>query len=196
MGYGSIYETARILDTFRTTLSSEPNLTFNPGLIIGGTEAELDKSSAKAKGYGKQNVIAQITRVSGDLRALSPEQQQRAKKAMRKIVAEHLPHTKASITFEPGYPPMEPSKGNNRLLGIYDEVSRDLGHGPVTAVNPRRAGAADISFTAKHVDMAMDGLGLMGHSAHTDDETADISTLASQTKRAAILMYRLLDRKE
>ena len=53
------------------------------------------------------------------------------------------------------------------------------------------AGAADISFTAGRVDMALDGLGLMGSGGHTVHETADLTTLASQTKRAAVLMYRL-----
>lgn len=191
IGYGAIYEAARILESFRATLEGQPNLTFNPGLIVGGTDAELDPTSATAKGYGKQNVIARTTRVSGDLRALSPRQQQEAQAAMQQIVAKHLPHTKAQIEFEPGYPPMEPSKGNNRLLKIYDQTSQDLGFGEVTAVDPRRAGAADISFSAAHVDMAIDGLGLMGHSAHTDDETADMRTLHSQTKRAAVLLYRL-----
>lgn len=196
IGYGAIYETARILNDFRTTLSKEPNLTFNPGLIIGGTEAELDTASARAKGYGKQNVIAKTTRVSGDLRALSTEQQEKAKAAMEKIVAKNLPHTKATITFESGYPPMGPTDGNRKLLSMYDQVSQDLGQGAVTAVDPRRAGAADISFTAGYVEMAMDGLGLMGHSAHTDDETADMRTLASQTKRTALLMYRLMKNQE
>jgi len=41
------------------------------------------------------------------------------------------------------------------------------------------------------VDMALDGLGLMGSGGHTIKEVADIRTLDSQTKRAAILMYRL-----
>jgi glutamate carboxypeptidase len=194
IGYGAIYETARILEGFRTTLMGEPNLTFNPGLIVGGTEATLDTGSAKGTAYGKQNVIAKTTRVSGDLRALSPEQQVKAQKAMRKIVSQHLSQTNATITFEAGYPPMEPSEGNRRALAIYDQASQDLGFGPVKAVDPRRAGAADISFTAQHVEMAMDGLGLMGHSSHTDNETADIRTLTQQTKRAALLMYRLLNR--
>src|SRR5690349_11351976 len=34
-GYGAIYELARILNEFRETLSSEPYLTFNPGVIVG-----------------------------------------------------------------------------------------------------------------------------------------------------------------
>jgi hypothetical protein len=31
----------------------------------------------------------------------------------------------------------------------------------------------------------------MGHDDHSPRETADLTTLASQTKRAAIMMYRL-----
>ena len=195
IGYGAIYEAARILEGFRSQLEDEPNLTFNPGVIVGGTEASLDASKVRGSAFGKQNVIAKTTRVSGDLRALSPQQQAKAQQIMQQVVSQHLAQTQATLSFEPGYPPMEPSKGNNRLLALYDQASQDLGLGAVNAVDPRRAGAADISFSAAHVDMALDGLGLMGHGGHTDDETADIRTLASQTKRTAILMYRLATRK-
>jgi glutamate carboxypeptidase len=70
-------------------------------------------------------------------------------------------------------------------------VSQDFGFGPVTAINPRNAGAADISFVADKVDMAIDGIGLMGAGGHTVEETADLGTLDSQTIRAAVTMYRL-----
>ena len=86
---------------------------------------------------------------------------------------------------------MAASEGNRRLLALYDRVSRDLGHGPVDAVNPRNAGAADVSFAAEFVEMALDGIGLMGKGGHTVDETADLSTLPMQTERAAVLMLRL-----
>jgi glutamate carboxypeptidase len=58
-------------------------------------------------------------------------------------------------------------------------------------VSPARAGAADVSFVAGEVKRIIDGIGLMGHDDHTPGETADLSTLPSQTKRAAILLYRL-----
>ncbi len=86
---------------------------------------------------------------------------------------------------------MAPSEGNNQLLELYSSVSQDLGYGPVRAVDPRRAGAADISFVAEHVKMAIDGVGLMGSGGHTVAETADLNTLSQQIKRAALLMYRL-----
>lgn len=53
------------------------------------------------------------------------------------------------------------------------------------------AGAADVAFTAGSVKMALDGVGLMGTDDHTDRETAELATLPSQTKRAALLLFRL-----
>jgi glutamate carboxypeptidase len=61
----------------------------------------------------------------------------------------------------------------------------------VAAVDPRNAGAADISFVAAEVKGALDGLGLMGTGGHTIEETADLTTLVSQARRAAVLMVRL-----
>ena len=43
--------------------------------------------------------------------------------------------------------------------------------------------------------MVLDGIGLMGHSDHTPQETADLTTLPSQTKRAALLLHRLGQRR-
>jgi glutamate carboxypeptidase len=75
-------------------------------------------------------------------------------------------------------------------------VSQDLGFGPVKAVNPRNAGAADISFTSGYVDMAIDGLGLTGGSGdHTINETGNLNTIAIQAKITATLMYRLINMK-
>ena len=86
---------------------------------------------------------------------------------------------------------MAPTDGNRKLLAMYDQASRDVGAGPVAAVDPDRAGAADVSFVAGEVKMILDGVGLMGRDDHTVKETADLSTLPSQTKRAAILLHRL-----
>ncbi|MFT7684671.1 MAG: glutamate carboxypeptidase [Candidatus Azotimanducaceae bacterium] len=190
-GYGAIFETARILNSFREKLSVIPNLSFSPGLILGGTEVNLNKANAKGDAYGKTNVISKTTQVIGDIRALTPQQLSHAHKVMTDIVADNLNHTTASILIEPGYPPMAPSNGNRKLLGIYNQVSIDLGYGNVSAVDPRKAGAADISFVAESVDMAIDGLGLMGSGGHTELETADMMTLPQQTERAALLLYRL-----
>jgi glutamate carboxypeptidase len=191
VGPGAIYEAARILTAFRDTLAGEEHLTFNPGVILGGTSVDFDAAQARGSAFGKTNVIAEQAVVTGDLRTLSPAQLAHAQQTMQRIVAASLPHTQATLTFDEGYPPLAPTEGNAALLSMYDGASRSLGFGTVTAVSPDKAGAADVSFVAGEVKMILDGVGLMGHDDHTPSETADLSTLPSQTKRAAVTLYRL-----
>jgi glutamate carboxypeptidase len=195
VGYGAIYETARILEAFRAQLEQEENLTFNPGMIVGGTSIDFDLAKSSGSAFGKSNVIAQVTKVKGDLRALSKKQLKSAQQTMQNIVKNNLNHTKSELIFEVGYPPMALTQGNLKLLAQYSQVSEDLGYNAVEPANPRKAGAADISFAAEHVDMSLDGLGLMGSGAHTKNEVADLSTLNKNIEKAAILIYRLSKQK-
>jgi glutamate carboxypeptidase len=190
-GAGAVYEASRILYEFYSKLSTEQYLTFNPGLALGGTLLEVDTTGTEGSASGKRNVVAEHMEVTGDLRTLSPEQHAKAKRAMQEIVSHHLPQTSATIEFDDGYPPMAPTEGNRRLLAMYDKASRDLGFGSVVAVDPSRAGAADVSFVASKVPMIIDGIGLSGHDDHTEKETGDLRMFAPLTKRAALLMYRL-----
>ncbi len=195
VGAGAIFEASRILNSFYEELRSEEFLTFNPGMIIGGTTLEHDSENKSGTAFGKDNVVSKEVIVSGDLRGLSPEQVERVKKKMQEITANHRPQTKATLTFYPGYPPMAPTDGNRKLLSIYSEVSEDLGQGKVVAVNPLKAGAADVSFTADYVEMAIDAVGMSGADDHTVNETGFIPRFKTQTQRAAILLYRLQDWK-
>lgn len=191
VGAGAIYELARILNGFYNELRGEELLTFNPGLIAGSTQLDYIAEPLSAKVSGKDNIVAPSAIASGDLRAITPQQITQTQARMREIVAAHLPQTSAEITFDEGYPPMAPTPGNAKLLELYDQVSRDLGFGQVVAVNPRRAGAADVSFAADRVDMAIDGLGLLGGDSHTADEFADLRTFQIQSQRLAVMLYRL-----
>lgn len=191
LGHGAIFEAARILEAFRDSLAGEPLLTFNPGAIVGGTQATFDSDSARGRAYGKSNVIAESTVVVGDLRSISMAQRERAKSVMRAIVAASPPGTRARIVFDDGYPPMAPTEGNRRLLALFDAASRDLGCGPVGFTDPARAGAADVSWTQGVVPMALDGIGMKGTGGHTVDETADLRSLAVQAKRTAVLLARI-----
>ena len=191
VGAGAVYEASRILHEFYTQLGNEQYLTFNSGLALGGTLVKLDSTGTDGSAAGKRNVVPDKMTVTGDLRALTPEQIEKAQNTMRKIVETHLPQTTAEITFDDGYPPMAPTDGNRRLLAMYDRASRDLGLGPVEGVDPSRAGAADVSFVAQLVPMLIDGIGLSGHDGHSAKETADLRMLPAQTKRAALVLYRL-----
>jgi glutamate carboxypeptidase len=188
--YGAIYEAARILNDFREKLSGEQYLTFNPAVIVGGTDVTYDSSRISGVAAGKDNIIAPKVFARGDLRFISRDQETKARDQMRAIVAQHLPGTDATITFEDGNPAMPPTPGNYRLLATLDSVSRALGLGPVEALDPGRRGAGDISFVSDHVD-ALDGLGVIGMRSHTPDERVNLKSIVPATERAAILIYRL-----
>lgn len=191
VGVGAIFEAARILQEWRTALSSVPNLSFNPGVVVGGTDITLDAPTSRGTAFGKTNVVAGDVIVRGGIRALTSQQLEMARTRMQQVVDENLAHTSASLTFSSGYPPMAPRESNSKLLQRYSDISVLLGYEEVAAVDPRRAGAADISFVAEHVDASLDGLGLMGSGGHTVNETADLRTLRQQAARAALLMHSL-----
>ena len=191
VGAGAVFEAARILNAFYSYLRGEPYLTFNPGIVLGGTEVDYDPATSRGAAFGKTNVVAPRVTVDGDLRFLRPAQLDSARARMRAIVeSDNLPHTNARITFTDGYPAMPPTAGNLRVLARLDEVSRDLGQGPVEPWDPGKRGAADISFVAHLVD-GIDGVGAMGERAHAPGESIDLKTLPALTQRAAVLIYRL-----
>jgi glutamate carboxypeptidase len=191
VGAGAIYEAARILDAFRTRLSGTPSLTFNPGTIVGGTTVTLDTTGFEGTAAGKTNIIAPRAIVQGDLRSLSDTERDSARAVMREIVAQSLPETRATITFDDGYPSMPPTPGNMRVLRVFSEASQALGYGAVGPNNPVERGAGDISFVAALVGGSLDGLGADGGGSHSPDEYVSLGSLVSQTQRAAVLIARL-----
>ena len=190
LGYGAIYEMARILDAFRRELP-EPNLTYNVGVIAGGTPAEIDAQGLRVTASGKTNIVAETAVARGDIRTLSAEQEERIRARMQAIVAQHLPHTSAELVFaEDGYPPMTPTEGNRRLLARLNAVNRDLGLPEMPEYDPARRGAADSSFVAGGVD-TLAGLGVAGGGTHAEGEWIELDSLTRSAQRAAILMTRL-----
>ena len=192
VGAGAIFELSRILNEFYNKVKGEKYLTFNPGVIIGGTQVSLEAALSKGNAFGKSNVVSQKAIVTGGLRFISEEQKQNARRKMKEIVANNLPQTSAIITFTDSYPAMFPTEGNKKLLDKLNQVSLDLNQSGVKAYDPSKRGAADVSFVAEYVD-GLDGLGVMGTGAHTPKETVNLKTIEALTKRTAILIYRLIN---
>lgn len=190
-GYGSIYEAARILNDFREELSKERYLTFNPGLIVGGSDIHYDSTSQSGKAAGKTNIISPATVTIGDLRFLTKEQKDAARQKMKAIVARNLPGTKASISFKDGIPSMPPTPGNEALAAVVNDVSLALGYGPVKSGDPGARGAGDISYVAEYLD-CLDGLGASGKGAHAPGETINLAEYPKLIKRTAVLLARLI----
>jgi glutamate carboxypeptidase len=188
-GFGAIYELARILDAFRRELPAD-GLTYNVGLMAGGTPAVLADNRLSAGASGKVNIIPDSAVARGDLRALTGEQTSAAFAAMQAIVDQHLPGTDATLEIELRYPSMAATQGNRALLDRLNAINADLGRPPMQPFPPADRGAADISFVAPYLD-GLAGMGPDGSRLHAEGETLRLDTIVRQAQRAAILMSRL-----
>jgi glutamate carboxypeptidase len=109
---------------------------------------------------------------------------------MKEIVAKNLANTTAEIKFTDGIPSMEPTEANGKILEIYDKASKDMGLGPVKALDPGLRGAGDISYIAQYL-ACLDGLGASGNGAHAPGETINLKEFPLLIQRTALLIYRL-----
>ena len=83
VGAGAAFELARILDGFyREVAAPEEGLTFNAGVLLAGTDVSYDWEAHRGEAFGKTNVVPQRAVAHGGLRALTPEQQERAERRM------------------------------------------------------------------------------------------------------------------
>lgn len=191
VGAGAVFEMARILNRFYGEVRGPFGLTFNPGVIAGGTIVREGATYSSQSIYGKTNVVAQKSIVYGGLRFLNDQQLEAARDAMRGIVEDNLPNTQATIVFEDRYPAMEETEANLELLDKLNDVHARLGLDPAKPYPPERRGAADISFIAPYVT-SMDGLGVSGEGAHSPREFMHVSSLRDATRRAALFIGDLL----
>ncbi|HSG65130.1 MAG TPA: M20/M25/M40 family metallo-hydrolase [Gammaproteobacteria bacterium] len=190
IGAGAIFEAARILNDFYAEVRGEEYLTFNAGLILGGTDIEADVEATEGQAFGKRNVVPRQAIVLGEMRTISQDQLMRTREKMRAVVARHLPQTNAELSFDEGYPAMFPSEGNERLRVQLSKINEDLGRGSMPAVDPLARGAADIAFVSPYTD-GLAGMGPAASGGHTPNERLDLESIPAAVQRAAILMYRL-----
>jgi glutamate carboxypeptidase len=189
VGDGAIYEMSRILYRFDQELH-DPGLTYNVGLLVGGTQASYDPSTATASASGKVNVVPAKAQAVGDMRTVTDEQYKRTQEKMLKIISEHLPGTSAEIEFKDGYPSMPETEGNRALLKELNKVNRELGMNIMEPLDPSRRGAGDLSFVAPYV-ASISGLGAYGAGAHAPGESINMARQPEQTRRVALYLYEL-----
>lgn len=190
VGDGAIFEMARILNTMRTSFGIDKDVTYNPGMVVGGTKIEFDPATTVGEAFGKNNVVSKAAMVKGDFRYLTVKEREMFKEKLSSIVRQHLAGTKSEVEFQDGIPAMTPTKANISLLHQYGCASSDLGLGEIKILDPSLRGAGDISYVADMVPANLVGLGPMGLGAHSVIEKVDIKSLVIQTRRAAILIYR------
>jgi glutamate carboxypeptidase len=188
-GFGAIYELTRILDRFRQELREE-GVTYNVGLIAGGSSVTADTANASVSATGKSNIIPAAAQASGDLRTVTDAQYEKIRQHMEQIVADHLAGTTATITFGEGYPAMPETDGNRALLRELNNVNKSLGLDAMEPYDPALRGAGDLSFVAPYT-AGISGLGSFGKGSHAPGETVELSSQTYQTRRVAMFLLAL-----
>lgn len=191
-GFGAIYETARVLNAFRTDLSGEPGLTLNPGIILGGQTISENENDDSGRADGSKTIIAKTTLVHGDLRFLTISQRKIAEQKMNAVIANPLLHTSSQVRFNDIMPVMPETDANRHLLAQFSAINIALGGEPLQAASAAERGGADISYVAQYVSACIDGLGPWGQGAHSQQETLETDSLPVVTKRAAIFISRYI----
>src|SRR4030095_7451607 len=149
----------------------EKGLTFNVGLMVGGTTLEINDANTAGKTSGKTNVIPPVARANGDLRTLSNAQTQRVVAKMKAIVAAHLPRTSATLTIEETYPAMVETEGSRELVRQLHAVNGDGKLPAMSVADVMTGGAGDIAFVASYIP-GLVGVGAAGSGAHSESEIA------------------------
>ncbi|MEZ5938051.1 MAG: M20/M25/M40 family metallo-hydrolase [Hyphomonadaceae bacterium] len=190
LGYGAVYEVARILNRFREELP-EPYLTYNVGVLVAGATAELNTTDTGGSATGKTNIIPEKALARGDFRTLSLEQAENVKRKMQAIVDDHLPGTDATITFGRSGAVMPPTEGSRALLASLNVINKEMGLPAMPELDPMLRGGGDISEVSGLLEGGLIGMGPAGAGAHAAGETVDLASMPLQAKRAALMMYRL-----
>ena len=136
-GYGAVYEMARILDTFRRELAGDPTLTFNPGLVAGGTTVQRDsiRHGARRRGQDQHHLSHHDRAGRSPLPARIAEGLRRGRacaRSSRSTCRAPAPRSPSATAI----PRCRRRRPGSSCLAQFDAVSRALGYGPVQGRPP------------------------------------------------------------
>jgi len=180
-GRSAIRELAyKIIDMEEMT-NYETGLTVNVGLVSGG-EA--------------RNMVAPCAEAYVDLRYPLPQQGIAARQQFEDIAANHhsVPADSTDVSTEIWVnlhrPPKIPTPASDQLLYRTVAIGALLGEQISVADS---GGGTDGSLSQAAGLPTLDSLGLIGSGGHSQREQVDLNSFVQTTKRAAILIHRLLN---
>ena len=120
-------------------------------------------------------MIPENASAKGDVRAVTREEFDRVERDLARASQNRLiPDTQVKTTLTRGFPPMPRTPQTDALIktaeAIYSEIGKRL-------TIEGSGGAADASLAADEGVPTLDGLGIVGGSAHTPDEYAEIGSV-------------------
>jgi glutamate carboxypeptidase len=171
-GHSAILELARLLQTVASFTKPSVGRTVNPGVISGGTRA---------------NVVAEHANAEVDVRIAYACDATRVDKLFRSLHCAD-PACKLEVTGGINRPPMERKPGTVALYKQARKLAAELGFQLDEAAT---GGASDGNFTAALGVPTLDGLGAVGEGAHAAHESILIDHLVPRTALLAALLANL-----
>jgi glutamate carboxypeptidase len=171
-GHSAILELARQLQTVAGFTEPRLGRTVNPGVIAGGTRA---------------NVVAEHAFAEVDVRISRASDAARVDKLFRGLRCAD-PHCSLTVTGGLNRPPMERKPGTIALYKQARRLAAELGFKLDEAAT---GGSSDGNFTAALGVPTLDGLGAVGEGAHAAHESILIDHLIPRTALLAALLANL-----
>jgi glutamate carboxypeptidase len=190
-GANAIAQLAHTIQRIEALTNYECDLTFNVGVVAGGTVV---------------NRVPERAWAEVEMRAFEPEVYARGIAALRKLAEEVVVRSPADqhpcrVTVElvSENLPWPANADTDRLFAVWQEAGRTIG---LTVVRETRGGVSDGNHTWDHVP-TLDGLGPCGEHAHCaqrdpaagkDQEYVEPATLVTRAWLNAVALHALLSR--
>jgi glutamate carboxypeptidase len=168
-GHSAILELVRLVQTVAGFTDLRLGRTVNPGVIAGGTRA---------------NVVAQDAYAEVDVRIAKASDAARVEKLFRGLRCSD-PACKLEITGGLNRPPMERKPGT---VALYKQARRLAAEIGFTLDEAATGGGSDGNFTAALGVPTLDGLGAVGEGAHAAHESVVIEHIVPRTALLAALL--------
>ncbi|MGH3183135.1 MAG: M20/M25/M40 family metallo-hydrolase, partial [Streptosporangiaceae bacterium] len=168
-GASAVVELAARVAEVAAWSDAKSGLTINPGLISGGSRA---------------NVVAAEARAELDVRSWSAIELTDTERRLRQLQSSN-PRVALEVTGGLNRPPMEPSPDSEALAAKAQALAAELGWELGTA---RSGGGSDGNTTAALGTPTLDGLGLAGEGAHAPHEHIRLESLVPRTALLAMLL--------
>lgn len=171
-GHSAVLELARLLDKVAGFTDLRIGRTVNPGLMGGGT---------------RSNVVAQHAWAEVDVRVTSAADAAEVDELFRGLRCGD-PGCTVAVTGGLNRPPMERTRGTERLYETARRLAADLGFGLAEASS---GGGSDGNFTSALGVPTLDGLGAVGEGAHAANEHIVVEHVVPRTALLAALIAAL-----
>jgi len=178
VGRSAVEELARKILLLHAMTDYETGTTVNVGVIRGGE---------------RPNVVAAHAECEFDLRALRPDEAERAQRMFNEIAAmQFVPDTTTELSGGLLFPPLPHRSCNELLFQWVQEAGGALG----LELRSTVSGGGSDGNTAGQYAPVIDGMGVRGDGAHSDREFMVLSSLVERAQVLALFLAAWPDRAD